>query len=371
MNSSELYDLLIFNRVSNYSPKKKLELLKKYGNYKNIFKNMYEINKTNGKPFKISGTVLGKSAFDYMKRKVQKEIDFYESENISVIDYSSSMYPSSLRQIYDPPIVLFAKGNINLLQCETVLAMVGSRRATNRGLTSAYDISRTLSELGITIVSGLAKGVDSYVHRGALNGVGSTIAIMATGMDKSYPPINNDLLNEIAHKGLVLTEFPLGTPPLRYNFPRRNRIISGLAVATVVVEASKKSGALITAQYALEQGKDVMALPGKAGSEFFNGNNLLIKEGAYLVENSSDVLDILGRDSKNLKELVGSHKNSKLVYSDVENDVLMIIGDDTISLEDINRKLAYPISKLISTLIMLEIKGIVKQKAGKYFYRVQ
>lgn len=371
MNNKEIFYLLLFNRVSNYSSKKKLELLKKYGNFEKIFSNMEEVFQLYGKPFKIGGYALNKNIINYQKRLIEREIDYYNKKGIAIIDYNSPKYPDILRKIYDPPIVLFAKGNEDLLNNQTILSVVGSRNATNRGLTSSYNISFNLSEMGITIVSGLAKGIDSYAHKGAINGIGSTIAVMATGMNISYPPINGGLREEISKRGLVISEFPLGTPPLRYNFPRRNRIISGLADATLVVQASKKSGALITAQYALEQGKDVMALPGKARSDFFGGNNLLIKEGAYLVEDYHDILDLMGKKGNIGKELVGSNNNSKLVYSNIENDILTIMGDDTISLEEIGRELSYPISRLISTLIMLEINGIVKQKAGKYFYRVQ
>jgi len=371
LNKEELYYLLLFNRVSNYSSRKKLELLKKYNSYENIFKNLDEIRNIYGKPLKIGDFTLNNKNLVQKDRVIKGEIDFYEREDIFIIDYLSSQYPEILRQIFDPPIVIFVKGNIDILKNQAILAVVGSRKATNRGLTSAYNIASALSELEITIISGLAKGIDSFAHKGALNGIGSTIAVMATGMDRVYPQANSNLLAEISKKGVVLTEFPLGTPPLRYNFPKRNRIISGLANATVVVEASRKSGALITAQYALEQGRDVLAFPGKAGSEFFSGNNLLIKQGAYLVENSLDILDILGKGNKNTKELVGLNKNSKLVYSNIENDVLIIIGDDITSLEDIIKKLTYPISSLISTLIMLELKGVIKQRAGKYFYRVR
>jgi len=370
VNSEELFSLLLLNRISNYSAKIKLRLLDKYGDYINIVRNRGEIEKLNNKPFRIGGYILDKKYMEYQKEKISAEIEFYKKNDITIIDYKSSYYPDLLHQIFDPPIVLFARGNIGLLNNDFLLGIVGSRRSTNRGLTSAYSISESLSKFGITIVSGMARGVDSYAHKGALNEKASTIAIMANGIDKVYPPENNILWEDISNHGLIMTEFPLGMPPLRYNFPRRNRIISGLSKAVLVVEAPKKSGALITAQYALEQGRDVMALPGKAGSEFFSGNNILIKEGAFLVENHSDILSILGKDKIDVKELAGLDKNSKLVYSKVEKDVLMIMGDDKVSFEDIYKELEYSVSRVISTLIMLEIKGIVKQKAGKYFYRV-
>lgn len=364
MRDREIYYAVLFNRVENYNSRMKYEILKKYGNFEDIFLNLREIETEYRKEFKINGvSYTGKK--DVFKRAVMQEVDYYIKNSIGVIGINSDRYPESLKQLYDPPPIIMTRGNTQLLNNRFKVAVVGARRATNRGLTSAYSISKDLSENSVTVVSGMAMGVDSYAHRGALEAGGSTIAVMANGIDIAYPKRNIKLWNEVIEKGLVITEFPLSMPPYRFNFPRRNRIISGLSNAVLIVEAAEKSGALITSQYALEQGKDVMALPGEPNSTFYRGNNMLIKNGAFLVENAYDIFNILGKDFVALKKI------DKFNFSQRESEILNIIGEDKIGLESLKKASNFNMSELLSTLVILELKGVIKQKPGKYFVRVR
>lgn len=212
-----------------------------------------------------------------------------KTRTLSLLDKD---YPANLKYIYDPPSILYIKGNI-LPEDTIAVAVVGSRRATYYGLKNAENLGFQLAAGGITIISGLARGVDSAAHRGALKARGRTIAVLGSGLNKIYPRENEELVEEIAQNGAVISEFALDTPPLRQNFPRRNRIISGLSLGVVVVEAAKRSGALITANFALEQGREVFALPGKIDSFTSKGTHDLIKQGAKLVESIEDIIEEL------------------------------------------------------------------------------
>lgn len=361
MSSDELLSILVFNRMTNYTPKQKLVLFEKYGCASNIFSHRTEAEEICKKPFMIGRKPL---IIKEEREGVEQELRYYTENGIEVVDYRSEDYPESLRQIYDPPLVLFIQGEKKLLANELMVGVVGARRASNASINIAYSISKELSEAGAVVVSGLAFGVDYYSHKGALEGPGSTIAVLGNGIDRIYPKENRDMYARIRAKGLLLTEFALKTPSFKHNFPRRNRIISGLTLGTVVVEASRSSGALITASYALEQGREVMAFPGRAASDSFEGNNKLIKEGAHLVENSEDILSILGRDTR------PRSTKKEADYSGLEKEVLTVIGDGTVSIEQIEKVLDKPISYILSALIMLELKGAVVQHPGKLFSRV-
>ncbi len=210
--------------------------------------------------------------------------------NIIKITMDDLYYPEKLKQIYDPPEVLYCLGDIRLLN-EISISIVGARRATAYGKKIAYKLSNDLSKRGVTIVSGLASGIDECAHEGAYKNVGKTIAVLGCGVDIIYPKENEDLYkNIIRNGGLIISEFPLGTKPEKDNFPKRNRIISALSSGVIVVEAKRRSGALITADFALEQGKNVFAVPGNIDSVYSEGTNNLIKDGAIPVTSYADVL---------------------------------------------------------------------------------
>lgn len=221
---------------------------------------------------------------------LNNELKEIEKNKVKVIDLFDASYPDLLKQISHPPVVLYAKGNLNLLE-QPLVAVVGTRTPTGYGKETAYNFSYKLSSLKITVVSGLALGIDTAAHKGALPAEGSTIAVLGSGLNCIYPRQNKQLATQIAKEGLLLSEYPLDTKPLACNFPRRNRIISGLSVGTIVVEAAQRSGALITANYAVGQNREVFAVPGRINDFQGKGPNSLIKEGAKLVDSVEDVLE--------------------------------------------------------------------------------
>jgi len=213
-------------------------------------------------------------------------------------------YPTNLKYIYQPPATIYLEGSI-IPQDQIAIAIVGSRRATDYGLNNAERLGFELAARGIAVISGLARGVDSAAHRGALKAKGRTIAVLGSGLNRLYPPENKNLAREIARSGALISEFTPDTPPERQNFPRRNRIISGLSLGVVIVEAAKRSGALITAGFALEQGREVFALPGKIDSFTSGGTHDLIKQGAKLIESVEDIIEELEPLRNLTKELPG------------------------------------------------------------------
>lgn len=229
---------------------------------------------------------------DALLRQVELTLAWTAQPGNYLLTVLDAAYPPALANIADPPPLLFLKGRPELLSAPS-LAMVGSRNATKQGAANAEAFAQALSGAGLTIVSGLALGIDAAAHRGALAGIGSTVAVIGTGADSVYPALNHDLAHRIAAEGCIVSEYPLGTPALAHNFPRRNRIISGLAAGVLVVEAAARSGSLITAQLAAAQGRDVFAIPGSIHAALAKGCHALIKQGAKLVESAADVLDEL------------------------------------------------------------------------------
>src|SRR5665811_184239 len=220
-------------------------------------------------------------------------LTWLEDSQNHLVTLGDSDYPQALLNITDPPLLLYVKGRRDLLNA-TSLAIVGSRHATPQGINNAEEFANTLSDAGLCIISGMAHGIDAAAHRGALRGQGSSIAVVGTGLDKVYPAANRDLAHTLAQHGALVSEFPLGTPPLAANFPRRNRIISGMSLGCLVVEASLQSGSLITARLALEQGRDVFAIPGSIHAPQSKGCHALLKQGAKLVEAAQDIIEELG-----------------------------------------------------------------------------
>jgi DNA processing protein len=298
-----------------------------------------------------------------------------------VITLGDAHYPSSLLDIPDPPLMLYALGQtaqLQALKAEQALAMVGSRNPTPQGAANARDFAHNLAASGLTIVSGLALGIDGAAHEGALLGaaVGSlaTIAIVGTGLDRVYPRQHRELAHQIALRGLILSEYPLGTPPLAPNFPKRNRLISGLSQATLVVEAALQSGSLITAKQALEQGRDVMAIPGSIHSAQAKGCHLLIKQGAKLVESAQDVLEELklpDLQTQGTLALETTTTDDDTASSRKPEDVLLrAMGHDPVSLDALQARCGWPTAQLQAELMELELMGQVGRLPGGLFQRV-
>lgn len=279
--------------------------------------------------------------------------------NIIEINQNNEEFPISLKMIQDSPKKLYCIGNVNLLKNKKI-SVVGSRKCTAYGKSIAGRLSKKIADAGISVVSGLAKGIDSSAHIDALEHTGSTIAVLATGIDTCYPASNQGLYNQISKKGLIISENPPGYICRKYDFPRRNRIISGLSDAVVVVEAPLRSGALITAEYAMEQGKELFAIPGNITSFFSIGCNQLIREGAKPVAILDDVLTDLNIEVHNNEENLNLGDDEFAVY-----DIIRKRGE--LSTEDLMKFTDFEVPKLAGILTVLEMKGAITNSMGKFF----
>lgn len=296
----------------------------------------------------------------------QKEAGKLDSLGISYICHSDPGYPENLLEIYDPPPVIFYKGQLKSADKLSV-AIVGTRKPSPYGLVVAEKLAKDLTALGITIISGMARGIDSAAHRGALTGGARTIAVLGCGPDVVYPKENKKLMDEIMNNGAVVSEFPPGTQPEAWRFPVRNRIISGLSQATLVVEAAERSGALITADFALEQGRDVMAVPGNVVNPLSRGPHRLIKQGARLIEGAGDVLDELGME-KLFPAQTGA-VTSKMKISAEEETLYGLLSLNPVSLDELIMRSGFLPQKVMAALMYLEIKGLTRQLPGKFYIR--
>jgi DNA processing protein len=303
---------------------------------------------------------------------LQRELDQSQQHGFQIVTMLDSAYPRLLREIPDPPPYLYVYGKLD--DSPKNIAVVGSRHATAYGINTARDLCKDLAALGITIVSGMARGIDTSAHEGALMGKGKTVAVLGCGLDRIYPAENCTLYHRISENGAVVSEFALKTEPEAHNFPIRNRIISGISLGTVVVEASKKSGSLITARLAAEQNREVFAVPGSVQSFKSIGTHTLIKQGAKLVEHAQDVIEelspfldtqmpIIAAELKQPDETVGI----KASLSPEEAFVHQILGPYPEHIDDLVRKTSMETGKLSSILLKLELKGIVQQSPGKLF----
>lgn len=299
---------------------------------------------------------------------VERELDLVEKNNAALITLTDDSYPALLRHLYDAPYVLYSKGVFTEESSGISIAVVGTRRASAYGLSMAEVISRDLASAGIVIVSGMARGCDSAAHRGALSAPGKTIAVLGSGIDVIYPGENARLYEEISRKGLLLSEFPMGTPPLAMNFPRRNRIIGGISRGVVVAEAPLRSGAVMTAHLALEYGKDVFALPGQARSKTSEGTNKLIKEGASLIDNATDVIEALFPEKKILTN-VSNNAPAKGANPEGKEEGLIfkLLNDGPMHIDSIAERAGLPVQRISGVLLTMELKGLVCQKPGKLY----
>ncbi|MBL0353533.1 MAG: DNA-protecting protein DprA [Dechloromonas sp.] len=279
-----------------------------------------------------------------------------------ILTLADSIYPESLLEIPDPPSILYVRGNPALLH-NRGLAIVGSRNATPQGLRTAEIFARTLAARGLVIVSGLALGIDAAAHRGALAAEGGTIAVIGTGADRVYPARNKELAMAIAQQGTIVSEFPLGTPAIAANFPRRNRIISGLARGVLVVEAALESGSLITARLAAEQGREVFAIPGSIHSPVARGCHRLIRQGAKLVETAQDILEELGGHP-------GSPHVPEVAATAGDSDILQALGHDPCALDDLVDRTGISADQLLGDLLTLELDGLVATLPGNRYQRL-
>jgi DNA processing protein len=292
--------------------------------------------------------------------EIDKERAKLEKMGVNIITIKDSKYPKLLKNIPDAPIILYKKGRLKI--GTDTIAIVGSRRATFEGMNLAEKIAHTLSSIGITVVSGLARGIDSSAHKGALKEKGKTIGILGCGIDICYPPENMRLFEKMGEEGAILTEYSLGEKPLAFHFPERNRIIAGLSKGILVIEASKRSGSLITARLALEYGREVMAIPGSIFNEDYKGANTLIKEGAKLIDGIEDIItSCFPRLELKKEQSIDMDKDEDYIYS--------IIGFDKIHVDEVIEKSKMETKNVMAILTRLEMKEAIGSAPGGFYIR--
>jgi len=301
-------------------------------------------------------------AFDAWDR-VEKERELAHKDGARIVTFEDSEYPSALKRIYDPPCLLYMKG-AQYRDGFPAVGVVGTRHPTHYGLKMAETLGTELGYMGATVVSGMARGCDTAAHKGALSAGGATVAVLGTGVDIVYPGESRKLYDEIAEKGLLITEYLMSTPPLPHNFPRRNRIISGLSMGVVVVEAPLRSGSLMTARLALEQGREVFAVPGQVTSYRSTGTNKLIKDGAMLVESASDVAAALS-----ISPLTQGRQASELKAGAEEMMILDALEEGPAQIDSLIDRTGLTVARTSTLLLEMELKGFVEQKPGKCFMR--
>lgn len=350
--------------IAGVGPRKTLDLIGQFGSLDHIFSASYQaLTRIPGIKDKIARSILNDPDEELIAGQA-KLIDKFQVKLVTLWDES---YPERLKQIYDPPIALFCRGNTDLLASDSI-GIVGTRTPTAYGKEISTDFSRELAQRGLTVVSGAAKGVDTYAHEACLNASGQTIAVLGNGVDRVYPAENRPLYDQISEKGLLISEFLLGSKPDAQNFPRRNRIISGLSMGSIVIEAAERSGSLITAYFALDQNREVFSVPGPINSRQSRGTNQLIKQGAKLIESVEDILEELGGKFK-----MGSSQGQQelLIAADpVEASLLEHLSDtEGIHIDDLSILAGQTTFALLGTLLQLEMKGLIQQLPGKYFKR--
>jgi len=339
-----------------------LQFLKHFGEPEKVFKaSREELLKVEGVNLQLASMI----AHYKVPKAVQEDLALVRKNHFSIITFANPDYPALLRQIHDPPPVLYAYGRLRPDGLN--IAIVGSRNATSYGRAVTERLSGDLACRGFTVISGMARGIDSAAHVGALAAQGETIAVLGCGLGTVYPSENKALFHRIAERGAVISEFPFLTPPEAHNFPVRNRIISGLALGTIIVEATHKSGSLITARLAAEQGREVFAVPGSVTSFKSMGTHRLIKEGAKLVEHVNDVIEELNIGQE--RATMEPNKPPPLPLTQGEKIVLSELSPYPIHIDKLARQVALSAGEVSSLLLQLELKGLVTQSPGKLFSR--
>lgn len=365
MTDIEIINWLRFSRME-FTAKAEKKLLANFNNNINDFlsisdKDLLEMNL-------LTPNQINKFN-DWKTRDVSVDLKLMETNNVNLITITSDSYPSKLSTIFDPPSVLYVRGNVNLNEYGTSIGIVGSRSANNYGISVAEQISSELSRYGVRIISGGARGIDTAAHRGAIKNFGITFAVLGCGVNVTYPTENKKLFDSIVDNGgAIISEYPFGSQPEPWRFPARNRIISGMSDGLLVCQAPLASGSLITAHYALEQGRDVFAVPGNINDKRNSGSNKLIKDGAALVENAVDIISELGLS---IYENISSKESNetKLELDDCEQSIYTFLSYDPMNVDEISDKSKLSISEIMANLTLMELKGFVKRLPGNNFIR--
>jgi DNA processing protein len=344
-----------FNKVQGIGPLRLRALLDTYGSIERAWHAPGEqLSRVGLDNRSVKNLLKARSEID-----LEQELERIEAMNVQVLTWESPDYPRLLLETHAPPPVLYIKGELRE-QDAWAMAIVGTRRASTYGREVTRRLAGALARNGITVVSGMARGIDGVAHRAALEAGGRTVAVFGCGIDRIYPPEHRKLAQQIAAHGALVSDYPLGTPPEGRNFPPRNRIISGLSLGVLVTNAGKTSGALITADFAAEQGRDVFAVPGSVLTRGSIGPNRLIQDGAKLVTTAEDILEEL-----NLT-MVAEQKQARQILPEDETEATLLehLSADPTHVDDLQQKIDLPISEVTSTLAMMELKGMVRQVGG-------
>ena len=364
---NELIDNVRLSLVSGVGPLLRKALLERFGTAAAVLAaSRDELQAVDGIGPKIASRIAAaKEEID-----AEAELRLAAEHGIEVLTEADADYPRPLRQIHDPPGVLFRRGKPQP-QDELAVAMVGTRHATRYGIAQAERLAGSLARTGFTVVSGLARGIDAAAHRGALAAGGRTIAVLASGLLEIYPPEHEKLATEVAANGYLLSEAPPRMIPLSGAFPQRNRIISGLCVGTIVVEAPDRSGALITARHAYEQGREVFAMPGPIDSRTSRGCHALIKDGAKLIESIDDVLAELGPLADHIEREDGTlvQHPAELVLNELEQQVLSAIDSSPVSIDAVASTCGLAVHRVLSTISVLEMRRLIRRTSGTQVVR--
>lgn len=373
MDKQELKHWLAWNKVKEIGPIRFSYLAKSFSS---LEKAWYASSKEIKESLHISENTWQKIRQEKQRIDPDCELALLDSIRVKVITFAEEGYPTILKNIYNPPPVIYYQGDfIEIMKKKKGIAIVGSRKATYYGRKVAREIAGELSSSGYVVISGLARGIDTHAHMGSLEAGGPTIAVLGCGVDRVYPAENSFLTHRIIEKGAIISEFPMNTKPDKSNFPRRNRIISGLTLGTLVVEAAEKSGALITVDFALDQGKEVFAIPGNIHSFLSTGCHNLIKQGAKLVNNYQDILDELGeksgcsKDESRCKKQI-QDKGNKENLTDDERRILKYISIEPLHIDEIVNLVELAFAQASEALLSLELKNYIKEIEGKRYIRI-
>lgn len=366
MFSEETRFCLALNEIKDFGPVLIKRLFTKFGSAVQIFNSsIEELASVEGIGIERAKRIKNFDKWD----KIDSIIKLCEKREIKIYSFNDEEYPKLLKEIHDPPAVLFCKGEIKP-EDHLGLAIVGSRKMSEYGRRVTERLASELASCGITIVSGLARGIDSVAHTGALSQGGRTLAILGSGISYIYPPENKALAEKIIKNGAILSEFYPDETPRRENFPKRNRIISGVSVGTIVTEATINSGALITASFALEQGREVFAVPGNITSKNSEGTNYLIQKGAKLVTKIEDILEEIGQFIPSLKKSPDISETQLIDKLDDDEKIVFNILDEPVYLDEIVLLTGMNTAKILEILLKLEINGLINKIEGKYVRRI-
>jgi DNA processing protein len=364
----ELVDTLRLAFVSGVGPRTRRALLERFGTPRAVLAAApSELREVDG----VGPTLSRRIADAAREIDVEGEIELCRQHAVTILTEAQPDYPRLLREIHDPPGVLFVRGQLKP-QDNLAIAIVGTRHATQYGLQQAQRLAASLARAGLTIISGLARGIDAAAHRGALEADGRTLAILGSGVLNIYPPEHQRLADEVVARGALVSESVPRAEPLAGTFPQRNRIISGMSLGVIVVEAGFQSGALITARLAMEQGREVFAVPGRVDSRTAHGCHRLIRDGAKLVESADDVLEELGPLVEATPRADGqrTHHPAELLLNELEQQVLAAFSHEPKSIDEVLAETGLPVPQVLSTLSVLEMRHLIRRLSGTTVVRL-